>query len=332
MGDNPFRTAILEAFNGEGEEAVIVSDALHWEIGDVYAFSSSELLFTLLLQDEDDDRYESAFVRADLTTSPPTFTVTPFPDHSINVLPRSFDDVYLHTGPRLFRFEAGEIAEHHECPAYWAGYGPVETDDGMVIWGTDGVFRFDGKAFEALPFDGLSSRGTDDADDDDVGVDVRGVSWSSRGLLACGANGGLYRLEDGTFRRAESQTHEFLTAAVDLEDGSTLLAGDEGFVAVLRGDQLSRFEVDSESESAWQVVEFDGSVYLSDGDDLYRRAGPVLEKVREFEGGAFVWATETRLTVSSYRELFIFDGEVWTRLRLGDDEGGFMCAVDTLDA
>ncbi len=329
MGDNPFRTALLEAFSEEGEDAIIGSESLHWEIGDVYAYSESELLFTLILQDEDDERYESAFVRADLTTSPPTFAVTTFGYHSINLLPRSFNDVYLHAGPRLFRFEAGKLAEQHDSPVYWAGSGPIETLDGLVIWGTDGVIRFDGKAFEALQFEGLSSRGTED-EDEDTDVDIRGVSSSSRGLLACGARGALYRFTDGMFRPTESHTEEFLTAAVDLADGSTLIAGDEGFVAELRGEQLSRLEVESDSEVAWQVVEFKGSVYLSDGDDLYRRAGATLEKVREFEGGAFVWATETRLTVSSYQDLFIFDGKTWTRLTLGDDDDGFVCAVDTL--
>ena len=148
-------------------------------------------------------------------------------------------------------------------------------------------------------------------------------------IIAAGDRGTLLRLENESWTQVDLQVNQSITASHVSTDGATSLGCEDGDCFQLLDDELIILQ--TEGGKFMSICEFRGQIFWGDDEyGLYQQNGRKLEPCRALEFAYAMHATETRLVVTGWKEVFIFDGDNWRGFEFAYDGNVLLREVDML--
>jgi hypothetical protein len=133
-----------------------------------------------------------------------------------------------------------------------------------------------------------------------------------------GWKGCICRFDGRSWANIASPTNVILTSACCSQDQFVYCVGQKGTILRGRRDRWDVVAVDQVGDDLWDIVEFDGSLFISSASAVMRLKGDNIEFV-EFPNGPpetfyHLSAADGILWSIGSKDLFAFDGKAWSRI------------------
>ena len=146
-------------------------------------------------------------------------------------------------------------------------------------------------------------------------------------IIAAGDRGTLQHLQKESWTRIDLHMNQSIIAAHVRSANEISLGCEDGDCFQFLGDEL--VELETTGGEFKSICDFQGQLYWGDDDyGLHKQNGLVLEPWRRLEFAYAMHASETRLVVTGWKEVFIFDGEHWRGFEFAYDGKVLLREVD----
>jgi hypothetical protein len=149
-------------------------------------------------------------------------------------------------------------------------------------------------------------------------------------IHACGNRGVLARLEGRRWVPVDLPVQRNFHAIEVMPDGAIHVCGARGAAYAIVDDELT--ELQSQPWDYMGVLSFKGRRYWTDANyGISVQKGNVVEPLRELGQAFYMHASDEKLVISGWKEVFIFDGENWEGFEMGYDGNIFLRRLDMAD-
>jgi hypothetical protein len=147
---------------------------------------------------------------------------------------------------------------------------------------------------------------------------------------ACGNGGTLQRLRGLNWELLELPDQRDFNAIEVSSGGAVYLGGNGGSALSLRDGEL--VTLDAPQRDYFAIRSFKGRRYWGDANwGLNVQEGDALVPFQGLHYALSMHASQDKLVITGWKEVFVFDGETWDGFQLGYDGNIFLTRVDMAD-
>lgn len=288
---------------------VLAADDANVEVINAFAYTMDTAYAVISANSEEEDLAGAILIKIDLSEKKPTYQVL----HDLNV--RALD--YLAQGPDrhyvlamgsyLHEWISGDFKYYDYPEALYLPYLADIDGKSLAVFGDEGrVFRFSSGGYDRMP---APTR-----------EDLHAAHFVSPDIgYAAGNYGACLQWNGQEFIPLNLNMSAFIKGMHVKTDGMVMLACDDGVGLLFSENEI--LDLTTPGSNLLSVTEFKGVEYW--GDDSFgvlTRKGSEL--VPKFETGyAFrLNSSEHVLTINAGYDIYLFDGENWIRIELGEQE------------